>query len=58
VTLASVVPWELSRPKLHAAFAAQDVRTPAAQRRSAAGRKPWDEVLIFKALVVQALYNR
>ncbi len=52
-----VVPWELFRPKLHAALAAQDLRTPAAKRKSAAGRKPWDEVLIFKALVVQALYN-
>jgi hypothetical protein len=57
VTLAVVVPWELFRPKLHAALAAQDLRTPAAKRNSAAGRKPWDEVLIFKAPVVQALYN-
>ena len=57
VTLARVVPWELFRPKLLAALTAQDLRRPAAERRSAAGRKPWDEVLIFKALVVQALYN-
>jgi len=28
-----------------------------AARCGAQGRKPWDEVLIFKALVVQALYN-
>ena len=26
-------------------------------RKSPAGRKPWDEVVIFKALVLQALYN-
>lgn len=57
VTLARVVPWELFRPKLLEALTSQDLRTPAAERRSAAGRKPWDEVLIFKALVVQALYN-
>lgn len=57
LTLAVVVPWEVFRPKLHAALVAQELRTPADQRRSAAGGKPWDEVLIFKALVVQALYN-
>ena len=57
VTLAAVIPWEMFRPKLLAALASQDLRTPASERRSAAGRKPWDEVLIFKALVVQALYN-
>lgn len=57
VTLAAVVPWEMFRPKLQAALAAQALRTPAGERKSAAGRKPWDEVLIFKALVVQALYN-
>jgi len=57
VTLAVVVPWELFRPKLHAALALQYLRTPAAKRKSNAGRKPWDEVLIFKALVLQALYN-
>ena len=57
VTSALVVPWELFRPNLLAASTAQVLRRPAAERRSAAGRKPWDEVLIFKALVVQALYN-
>src|SRR6202035_1002785 len=25
--------------------------------KSLAGRKPWDEVIIFKSLVLQALYN-
>lgn len=57
VTLAAVIPWELFRPQLLAALGSQDLRTPASERRSAAGRKPWDEVVIFKALVVQALYN-
>jgi transposase, IS5 family len=55
--LAALVPWETFRAKLNAAFIAHGLRTPAAERKSAAGRKPWDEVVIFKALVVQALYN-
>ena len=33
------------------------LRRADADRKSLAGRKPWDEVLIFKALVLQALYN-
>jgi IS5 family transposase len=57
VTLAHVVPWESFRPLLSAALARQGTRTVPCERKSAAGRKPWDEVLIFKALVVQALYN-
>ncbi len=56
-TLSVLVPWETFRPLLHAALSAHGLRTPAAQRKSAAGRKPWDEVVIFKALVVQALYS-
>jgi Transposase domain (DUF772) len=56
-TLAVLVPWETFRPMLHAALSAHGLRTPAAQRKGAAGRKPWDEVVILKALVVQALYN-
>ena len=55
--LASLIPWELFRPQLLAALTAQNLRTPPGERRGAQGRKPWDEVLIFKALVVQALYN-
>src|SRR5947208_11149120 len=57
VTLAHVVPWESFRPLLSAALAQQGTRTAPCERKSAAGRKPWDEVLMFKALVVQALYN-
>ena len=56
-TLAAVIPWETFRPMLLQALTAYDLRTPAEERRSRAGRKPWDEVVIFKALVVQALYN-
>jgi transposase, IS5 family len=57
VTLAAVVPWESFRCEIQAALARRNLRTAAAVRRSAAGRKPWDAVLIFKTLVVQALYN-
>jgi transposase, IS5 family len=56
-TLAAVIPWETFRPTLLQALTAYELRTPAQERRSRAGRKPWDEVLVFKALVVQALYN-
>jgi hypothetical protein len=33
------------------------LRRALAERKSAAGRKPCDEVLIFKALIVHSLYN-
>jgi transposase, IS5 family len=56
-TPAVLVPWETFRPMVHAALSAHGLRTPAAQRKGAAGRKPWDEVVILKALVVQALDN-
>ena len=47
-----VVPWEDFRPRLEAAW-----RKPAGERKSAAGRKPWDAVVMFKAIVLCALYN-
>ena len=56
-TLAKLVPWETFRARLEAALVDHGPRTAAAARKSAAGRKPWDAVLMFKALVVQALYN-
>jgi transposase, IS5 family len=34
-----------------------ELRRSEAERKNSAGRKPWDEVAIFKALVLQALYN-
>ena len=55
--LAALVPWEAFRARLQAALTEHGLRTAAGDRKSAAGRKPWDEVVIFKALVVQALYN-
>ncbi|PCI40849.1 MAG: IS5/IS1182 family transposase [Rhodospirillaceae bacterium] len=48
----SVVPWEEFRPHLEAVW-----RKPVHQRKSTAGRKPWDAVVIFKAIVLCALYN-
>lgn len=57
VAIAAAVPFELFRGKLKAALVAGGLRIAEDERKSAAGRKPWDEVLIFKVLVLQALYN-
>ena len=57
VAIAAAVPFELFRGELQAALVAGGLRTADGMRKSAAGRKPWDEVLIFKVLVLQALYN-
>ena len=54
VSIAAAVPFESFRPKLKAALIKGGLRASDADRKSAAGRKPWDEVLIFKALVLQA----
>jgi IS5 family transposase len=48
----AIVPWEGFRDRLEAAW-----RQPAAERKSKAGRKPWDAVLMFKAIVLCELYN-
>ena len=57
VPIATSVAWKLFRPKLKAALIKGELRKHDAERRSSAGRKPWDAVVIFKALVLQALYN-
>ena len=57
VAINAAVPFELFRLKLKTALITGGLRRSEADRKSAAGRKPWDEVLIFKALVLQALYN-
>src|ERR1700682_6467170 len=57
VAIAAMVPFESFRPKLIAALIKGELRRSEAKRRNSAGRKPWDEVVIFKALVLQALYN-
>ena len=52
VGIDAVVPWEEFRPTLERVW-----RKPAAERKSRAGRKPMDAVLMFKTLVLSALYN-
>src|SRR5215204_3159085 len=52
VVLNEVVPWEDFRARLSAVW-----RKPDEERKNAAGRKPWDEIVIFQTLVLQALYN-
>ena len=50
VFLNEVVPWEDFRARLSAVW-----RKPEEERKNAAGRKPWDEIVIFQTLVLQAL---
>ncbi len=57
VAIAAMVPFESFRPQLKTALIKGGLRKDDAERKSLAGRKPWDEVVIFKALVLQALYN-
>ena len=47
-----LVPWERFRERLEEVW-----RQPDEQRKSNAGRKPWDAIVMFKALVLCALYN-
>jgi hypothetical protein len=47
-----VVPWEDLRPRLEATW-----RLRPLERKSKAGRKPWDAVVMFKAIVLCELYN-
>ena len=48
----AIVPWESFRTDIEAA-----VLTPAEARKSPAGRKPIDSMVLFRMLVLQALYN-
>ena len=52
VGIDTLVPWESFRERLEGAW-----RRPAAARKSAAGRKPWDAIVMFKAIVLCELYN-
>jgi hypothetical protein len=52
VEINSVAPWEEFRPVLERVW-----RKPEGERKSRAGRKPMDAVLMFKTLVLSALYN-
>jgi len=49
VQVAKAIPWEEFRPLI------EQIHTQ--ERKSAAGRPPWDAVLIMKALVLATLYN-
>ena len=57
VALNQLIPWENFRTKLRSALEETGQRATQEARKSAAGRKPWDEVVMFKVLVLQALYN-
>jgi hypothetical protein len=52
VQIDAVVPREEFRPTLERVW-----RQPDAERKSCSGRKPMDAVLMFKTLVLSALYN-
>ena len=52
VEINDVVPWEEFRPLLEQVW-----RKPESERKSRAGRRPMDAVLMFKTLVLSALYN-
>lgn len=52
VLLKKTIPWENFRPELKALW-----RRPDEERKSRAGRKPWDEILMFRVLALQQLYN-
>jgi IS5 family transposase len=57
VALNELIPWEEFRPRLRAALEEAGLRAKAEARKSPAGRKPLDEVMMFKALVLQSLYS-
>lgn len=50
--LNAIVPWEQFRPRLEGIW-----RRSHAERKSPAGRKPWDAIVIFKAIILCELYN-
>ena len=52
IEIAAVVQWEEFRPTLEQVWRKRDK-----DRKSRAGRKPLDAVLIFKMLILSALYN-
>ena len=52
VKIDEVVPWGNFRVRLEATW-----RNPPEERKSNAGCKPWDAVVMFKAIVLCALYN-
>ena len=51
VKINAVVPWEAFRSRL------ENVWRKPPERKSDAGRKPWDAIVMFKAILLCALYN-
>ena len=51
-TIKRTVPWEEFRDDIEAV-----TETKPEERKSSAGRKPYDAILKFKILVLQSLYN-
>ena len=49
--LNELIPWEEFRPEL------ERMRKSEEERKSPAGRKPFDVVLMFKIMILQSLYN-
>ena len=52
VKVNAAVPWEAFRSRLERVW-----RKPADKRKSNAGCKPWDAIVMFKAIILCALYN-
>ncbi len=52
VRINAIIPWEVFRPRLNSVW-----RESGQRRKSNAGRKPWDETVMFKTIVLCALYN-
>ena len=52
VKINAAVPWEALRSRLEQVW-----RKPADKRKSNAGCKPWDAIVMFKAIILCALYN-
>ena len=50
--IAALVPWESFRADIEAL-----VLKPDAEKKSSAGRKPFDAILMFRMLILQSLYN-
>ena len=50
--IAALIPWESFRADIEAV-----VLTPEEAKRSRAGRKPFDALLMFRMLILQSLYN-
>jgi len=50
--IATLVPWEDFRADIEAV-----VLTPDLEKKSRAGRKPFDALLMFRMLILQSLYN-